>query len=147
MIVNLNGQHWYDTDIKDQLNEVFIVKKSDKLKKVAISIWATSGVFLARSIVHAGSFYESMQPLTYTFQDIALGLGILFGLSGFILLGIKKRWGVSTLKTTAFVVGGVFLVPSILLLVGIVGTLLNEAFVTAFEEVRGSEKIKDVMGK
>ncbi|MYL45078.1 hypothetical protein GLV94_05435 [Virgibacillus halodenitrificans] len=144
MIVKLNGTYWYDTENKNE--EMILVRKSNKLKRFALALWTTSGMLLTKP-VHAESFYESMQPLTHVFQDIALGLGILAALSGFILLGIKKRWGSATLKTTAFVVGGVFLVPSLLMLIGIIGTLLDGALTEAFESIRGSENIKDVMGK
>jgi sensor histidine kinase YesM len=146
MIVNLNGQFWYDTEVK-AVDEMVVIRKSNKLKNFAIALWTSSGLFLTKTAVHAETFYESMQPLTYVFQDIALGLGILFALSGLILLGFKKRWGTITLKTTAFVVGGVFLVPSALMLFGIIGTLLNEALTEAFEGVRGAKDVKDVMNK
>lgn len=134
MIVKLNGNYWFDTD--DQImDEVAIVQKSDKLKSFAITLWTSSGMLFAPR-VNAESFYDSMKPLTHVFQDIALGLGILFALTGFILLGFKRRWGETTLKTTGFVVLGVFLVPSILMLIGIIGTMLNEALTDAFESVR-----------
>lgn len=143
MIVNLNGHYWFDTDgpkQQDQQDDYVIVKRSNKLKYFALTLWTTSGVLVTQT-VHADSFYDNMQPLTHTFQDIALGLGILFALAGFILLGFRKRWGEATLKTTALVVGGVFLVPSLLMLVAIVGTMLNEALTDAFQSVR------DVMGQ
>lgn len=146
MIVNLNGHFWYDTE-EHFNNEVVAVKKSNKLKKFAITLWTSTSLMFTKSAVHAKTFYESMQPLTYVFQDIALGLGILFALSGFILLGVKKRWGAVTLKTTGLIVGGVFLVPSALMLFGIVGTLLNEALTEAFESIRGAKDVKDVMSE
>lgn len=136
MIVKLNGQFWYDTNEKTDLEELVVVKKSNKLRNFAISLWTASGVLFTQSYVHADTFYDSMKPLTHTFQDIALGLGILFALAGFILLGFRKRWGEATLKTTALVVGGVFLVPSLLMLIAIVGTMLNDALTDAFQNVR-----------
>ncbi|MUK89173.1 hypothetical protein GMD78_12395 [Ornithinibacillus sp. L9] len=141
MIIKLNGKYWFDTNEEQQ--EMVFVQKSNKLKQFAIALWTSTGVLFAQT-VRAESFYENMRPLEYTFQDIALGLGILSALAGFILLGIKKRWGVTTLKTTALVVGGVFLVPSILMLIAIVGTMLNEALTDAFQNVRD---MKDVMGE
>lgn len=135
MIVKLNGIYWFDTDNRPIVEELVVLKKSNKLKKFAIALWTASGMTLTQT-VHAESFYESMRPLTHVFQDIALGLGILFALAGFILLGFKRRMGTATLKTTAMVVGGVFLVPSILMLVAIVGTMLNDALVEAFQGVR-----------
>ncbi|KPH76056.1 hypothetical protein [Oceanobacillus caeni] len=134
MIVKLNGNYWFDTD-EQITDDLVVLKKSNELRKFAITLWTSTGVLFTQK-VHAQSFYESMSPLTDVFQDIALGLGILFALAGFILLGFKRRWGTTTLKTTALVVGGVFLVPSLLMLVGIVGTLLNEALVEAFQNVR-----------
>jgi len=134
MIVKLNGNYWFDTD-KQIMDEMVVVQKSNKLKKFALTLWTTSSILFAQK-VHAETFYDSMKPLTHVFQDIALGLGILFALTGFILLGFKRRWGETTLKTTGFVVVGVFLVPSLLMLVAIVGTLLNEALTEAFQNVR-----------
>ncbi|WP_068672262.1 hypothetical protein [Oceanobacillus sp. Castelsardo] len=136
MIVKLNGNYWFDTN-EGHSDELVVVQRSNKLKKFALTLWTASGVF-ASNKAHAEteSFYESMRPLTHVFQDIALGLGILFALTGFILLGFRRRWGETTLKTTGFVVVGVFLVPSLLMLVAIVGTLLNEALTDAFENVR-----------
>lgn len=134
MIVKLNGNYWFDTD-QTNPDDLVVVKKSDKLKSFALTLWTIPGLLFTQK-AHAKSFYESMQPLTHVFQDIALGLGILFAVSGFILLGFRRRWGEATLRTTALVVGGVFLVPSLLMLVGIIGTMLNEALVEAFENVR-----------
>lgn len=136
MIVKLNGNYWFDTD-ENTMDEMVVIQRSDKLKKFALTLWTASGLF-ASSKAHAEtkSFYDSMAPLTHVFQDIALGLGILFALTGFILLGFRKRWGEKTLKTTGLVVVGVFLVPSLLMLVAIVGTMLNEALTDAFESVR-----------
>ena len=135
MIVKLNGQFWFNTDDKADFDELVIVKRSNKLKVFALTLWTSSGILVTQT-VHADTFYENMQPLTYTFQDIALGLGILFALAGFILLGFRRRWGEATLKTTALVVGGVFLVPSMLMLIAIVGTMLNDALTDAFQNVR-----------
>lgn len=134
MIVKLNGNYWFDTDehIEDEL---LIIQKSNKIKGFAFTLWTSSGI-LYTPAAHAANFYDSMKPLTNVFQDIALGLGILFSLAGFILLGFRKRWGETTLKTTGTVVLGVFLVPSILMLIAIVGTMLNEALTDAFENVR-----------
>lgn len=146
MIVKLNGQYWFNTN-EPAFEEFVVVKKSNKIRNFALTLWTTSGILSAFSTANAESFYETMKPLEFTFQDIALGLGILSALAGFILLGIKKRWGVTTLKTTALVVGGVFLVPSALMLIGIVGTLLNDALTVAFENIRGAEDVKGVMGQ
>lgn len=139
MIVKLNGSYWFDTNKSD--DDLVIVKKSNKLRGFALGLWTTSGV-LAAQTVYADTFYDSMKPLTHTFQDIALGLGILFALTGFILLGFRRRWGEATLKTTALVVGGVFLVPAMLMLIAIVGTMLNEALTDAFQNVRSIQGVE-----
>jgi hypothetical protein len=134
MKVSLNGQYWFDTD--DCQDDFVVVKKSNKLKAFALTVWTTSGILFTQHQASAETFYDSMKPLTNTFQDIALGLGMLFALSGFILMGFRRRIGEATLKTTALVVGGVFLVPSILMLIAIVGTMLNESLTSAFENIR-----------
>lgn len=140
MLVKING-----VPLRSDPEEFIYVKKSDKLRKFAIILWTSSALLTVNERTKAESFYDTMEPLTHVFQDIALGLGILSALAGFILLGVKRRWGETTIKTTAIVVAGVFLVPSILMLVGIVGTMLNDALTEAFETIRQSTDVKEVI--
>ncbi|KZE65614.1 hypothetical protein AWM68_20650 [Fictibacillus phosphorivorans] len=113
-------------------------KMSKSLNKFATTLWTISGTFFAKSSVLAsGSFYQEMQPLYYVFQDIALGLGGLALIAGLIMLVFKKRWGITTIKVMGLVIGGVFLIPSAIMLLAILGISLNEALYSALENIRG----------
>lgn len=152
MIVNMNGNFWFDTDLKGSVTgspDQLVVSKSGnkKLKRIAITLWTLSGSFFAKAAMAAtnsGSFYQQMQPLYHVFQDMALGLGGLSLLCGLVLMVVKRRWGTMTLKTTAIIVAGVFLVPSGLMLLAIIGTMLNDSLWQAFNNIRDAQA---VMGK
>lgn len=148
MIVKMNGQYWFDTEQQgsEDYEEVIVAKWGNpKLRTIAIGLWTASASLMAKD-VHASSFYEQLQPLIHEFQSMALGLGVLAIIAGLALLAIKKRWGAVTLKTTAFVVGGVFLAPAAIMLFAIIAMTLNDALLEAFKDVQGSN-VKDVMGQ
>lgn len=154
MRVNLNGVFWYDTDERLLAAEEIIIPKfsktiNPKTKLIATALWTMSATIGAGTSASAagGSFFESMQPLNFVFQDIALGLGSLALIAGFVLLFIKRRWGTVTLKITAVVVGGVCLAPALLLLIAIVGTMMNDALWEAFQNIRQYQDVKGVMAQ
>lgn len=155
MIVKLNGMFWYDMNEKKYLNEFegndIIVPQlrktiNPKMKTMAIALWTLSATFVSKSASATGtmSFFENMQPLNWVFQDLALGLGSLAILIGFILFAVKKRWGTKMLQITGLVIIGVFLAPSLLLLIGIIGYQANDALLEAFKSMR---QAKEVMGQ
>jgi hypothetical protein len=152
MIVKMNGQFLMEIGsgspkVNDE--EIVIVKKgfNKQLKTLAITLWTLAGSLIAKSKTFAegGTFYEEIQPLFWVFQDMALGIGALALIAGFVLLVFKKRLGQMTLKTTAFIVAGVFLVPSALMLLAIVGTYLNDALYEALQNVREANDARKVM--
>ncbi len=147
MIVKMNGQFWFDTEqVVDDCEEMIVAKWGNpKLRTMAIGFWTASASMMAKD-VHASSFYEQLQPLIHEFQSIALGLGVLSIIAGLALLAVKKRWGAVTLKTTAFVVGGVFLAPAAIMLFAILAMTLNDALLEAFKNVQDGN-VKDVMGQ
>jgi hypothetical protein len=108
-------------------------KNRKRLKKLAVFLWTLSGTMLTR--VGEASFYDNMKPLLLVFQEMSIGLGSFAIIIGLGLLVIKKRWGVMTLKMIAIIVLGVFLAPSALLLIAIVGTYTNDALYEAFKEI------------
>jgi magnesium-transporting ATPase (P-type) len=125
-------------------DSVLVVKKSmnPKLKKLAMTLWTVSGSFftLYKTSAETG-LWEDMQPLIWIFQEMALGLGVLAIIAGLILLVVKKRWGQVTLKTTAIIILGVFLIPSALMLLAIIGTYLNDALYTALQKIREAKAV------
>jgi hypothetical protein len=147
MIVKMNGQYLMTVGLPSMESEEVRVSRSinPKLKKIAIALWTLSGSLMSKTALAAGgtSFYEQMQPLNWVFQDLALGLGSLALFAGLILLGVKKRWGAVTLKTTGLIIAGVFLIPSALMLLAIIGVLMNDALWTAFNNIR---EVKAVSG-
>jgi hypothetical protein len=147
MMIKINGMPLAATvnqqiEMNPSVGEVVVAKWGNKkLKQMAISLWTLSGVMLSRA-AEAG-FYEQMKPLLQVFQEMALGFGSLAIIAGLVLMVVKKRWGTLTLQMTAVVVLGIFLAPSILMLIAIVGTYLNDGLYQAFKEVW---KSKPVMG-
>lgn len=141
MIVNLNGNFLCDTEICEQINEAKeTVKDNKKLRSLVIPVWTIAGSLVTKP-VHAASFYEQIQPLIHEFQNMALGLGVLGIIAGLGLLAVQKRWGTLTLKTTCFIVGGVFLAPAAVMLFGIIATTLNEALMEAFKSVQSGKEV------
>jgi hypothetical protein len=147
MNVRINGQ---PLECLPTVNEdgILVLRNgiNPKLKKIAITLWTVSGSLFTKSVAAAsnGSFYERMQPLYHVLQEFALGLGGLALLTGIIMLAFKKRWGKSTLKVTSFVIGGVFLIPSAMLLLAIIGIMLNDAMYEAFKGIREADEIRGV---
>jgi hypothetical protein len=135
-VIRVNGVELPQVKAYEEfVNEEIIVAKwgNKKLKKLMVTLWTLSGTMLTQA-ANAG-FYEQMKPLMEVFQEMALGFGSLAIIAGLILFAVKKRWGTLTLQVTAIVVLGVFLAPSIVMLIAIVGSYLNDALYQAFKEV------------
>jgi hypothetical protein len=146
MIVKLNGQYLMTVgEEKPYSNdgETIVIGKgvNSKLKKMAITFWTLSASFMMKSSalaadVSSSSLWVQMKPLMYFFQDMAMVFGVLAIIAGLILLVVKKRWGVTTLKVSAFVVLGVFLVPSAVLLLAILGMFLDDSLTSVLNGIR-----------
>jgi len=140
MIIRMNGVQLaatvnYPVSVEGPLNGEVLVARwgNKKLMKLAVLLWTVSGTMLTRG-TEAG-FYEQMKPLMGVFQEMALGFGSLAIIAGLILLVVKKKWGKLTLQMTAIIILGIFLAPSILMLIAIIGTYLNDGLYKAFQEV------------
>jgi hypothetical protein len=146
MIVKLNGQYLMTVgEEKPYSNdgETIVIGKgvNSKLKKMAIIFWTLSASFMMKSSalaadVSSSSLWVQMKPLMYFFQDMAMVFGVMAIIAGLILLVVKKRWGVTTLKVSAFVVLGVFLVPSAVLLLAILGMFLDDSLTSVLNGIR-----------
>jgi hypothetical protein len=143
MIVKMNGKLLMEigtTSNKPYDDEIVVIKKGSnkQLKTIAVTLWTLSGNMFIKSKAFAEgtSFYEQVQPLFYLFQDIALGIGSLALIAGMVTFVFKKRLGEQAVKTIGIIIGGVFLAPSLLMLLAIVCTYLNDALFEALKAVR-----------
>jgi hypothetical protein len=154
MIVKVNGQYLMTVGEKNcPEEEVIVIGRgfNYKLKKMAISLWTLSASFMVKSTALAAdttssSLWIQMKPLIYFFQDMAMVFGVLAIIAGLILLVVKKRWGVTTLKVSAFVVLGIFLVPSAVLLLAILGMFLDDSLTSVLNGIREARDSVPVNG-
>jgi hypothetical protein len=156
MIVKVNGQYLMTVGEKNcpvKEEEVIVIGRgfNYKLKKMAISLWTLSASFMVKSTALAAeatssSLWIQMKPLIYFFQDMAMVFGVLAIIAGLILLVVKKRWGVTTLKVSAFVVLGIFLVPSAVLLLAILGMFLDDSLTSVLNGIREARETVPVNG-
>jgi hypothetical protein len=146
MIVKVNGQYLMTVGVERSYSnddEMIVIGKgvNSKLKRMAITLWTLSASLMVKSNalaadVSSSSLWVQMKPLMYFFQDMAMVFGVLAIIAGLILLVVKKRWGVTTLKVSAFVVLGVFLVPSAVLLLAILGMFLDDSLTSVLNGIR-----------
>ncbi|WP_137743277.1 hypothetical protein [Robertmurraya siralis] len=113
-------------------------KEAKKLRKLSVWLWSISGTFFVKSHAFASSgtsMWKQMSPLWGTFQDVALVLGGIAIFVGMLTFLFKRNLGKQILVTSALVVGGCFLVPSVLMLIAIVGSLLNDVLMGVFDNM------------
>jgi len=155
MIVRMNGQYLMTVgeELRSDEEVVIIGKKSNKkLRRIAITFWSLSASFLAKSQALAATtsttsgLWEQMKPLLYFFQDFAMVAGTLAIIAGIVLLVVKRKWGVATLKISAFAVVGIFLVPSAVLLLAILGMLLDDSLTSVLNGIRDAQDTMPVGG-
>ncbi|GIN22641.1 hypothetical protein [Siminovitchia fordii] len=154
MIIKINGvsiddnfsslESAYDYfDIKPYLPKSR--KEATKLRKLSIWMWSLSGTFLVKSNVLAAgseSMWAQMQPLWSVFQDIALVLGCISLFTGLIIYYFKRGLGKSVIMSSILVVGGCFLVPSALMLIAIIGSMMNDVLMNVFQNLDLKDSVK-----
>lgn len=120
-------------------------KEANKLRKLSIFLWSVSGSFLIKSqalAANSSSMWMQMQPLWLVFQDLALVLGGIAIFCGMLTFLFKRSLGKQVLLASTLVVGGCFLVPSALMLIAIIGTLINDVFMGVFENMELKNSVK-----
>jgi hypothetical protein len=138
MIIRINGEI-----IQKPLElvdfESFLPKNKQemkKLKKLATWLWGISGTMLVNSHAFAAgnsqSMWIQMQPLWATFQQIAMVVGGIALFVGILTFVFKRSLGKTIVTTALIVVAGCFLVPSAIMLMGIVGQMMNNVLVDVF---------------
>lgn len=151
MIVRINGVELPDyspAEIVENIEKSYTKKDIKKLKKLAIWLWSVSGAMLAQTPAFAAggtkNLWSEMTPIFGLFQEIGMVLGAFAIIGGLIVMIFKKRAATKIIGTAAIAVGGVFLVPSAILLIAIIGNMMNEALTTVFSnlDIGGSVKIK-----
>lgn len=118
-------------------------KSIKKLQKLSVWLWSVSASLTAQSASAAttnGSvgLWHEMASLFAVFQEMAMVLGAIAIFGGLITMIFKKRIGHKVIMTAAIAVGGCFLVPSAIMLVAIVGSMLNDALSGVFANIQAT---------
>jgi len=132
--------------------EVVVKKKSKfNLKRIATTLWTTSGVLFAKHAAFAAgnaasrvNLWDQLFPVFDIFQQLGMVIGAFALIGGLSVMFVKKRVGMGIIMTSAMVIAGVFLVPSAVMLIAIIGSMLNDTLVDVFNNlnVKGSVNIK-----
>lgn len=130
--------------------EVLVKKRKVDLKKLAVTLWTTSGVMFAKHAVFAATegqrinLWQQLFPVFDIFQQLGMVIGAFALIAGLSVMFVKKRVGMGIIMTSAIVIAGVFLVPSAVMLIAIIGSMLNDTLVDVFNNlnVKGSVNIK-----
>lgn len=149
MIVRINGVALPDASsriIEDFVVESYNKKDIKKLKKLSVWLWSISGTMMVQSPTLAAgtsNLWIQMKPVFGIFQEIGMVLGAFAIISGLIVMIFKRRLATKIISTAAVVVGGVFLVPSIIMLIAIIGSMMNDALTAVFStlDFGGSVKV------
>ncbi|HDV4621019.1 TPA: hypothetical protein RIO42_005857 [Bacillus anthracis] len=131
--------------------EVLVKKRKVDLKKIATTLWTASGVFFAKHAAFAAvdgvqkvNLWQQLFPVFDIFQQLGMVFGAFALIAGLSVMFVKKRVGMGIIMTSAVVIAGVFLVPSAVMLIAIIGSMLNDTLVDVFNglNVKGSVRIK-----
>lgn len=155
MIIRINGVELEQYPSINSKSVDEIVKKSykkkdiKKLQKLSVWLWTVSGTMLAQGQAFAATtgtnnLWMEMKPIFGLFQEIGMVLGAFAIIGGLIVMIFKKRTATKIIGTAAIAVGGVFLVPSAIMLIAIIGSMMNDALTSVFSnlDLGGSVKIK-----
>ncbi|WP_134682583.1 hypothetical protein [Brevibacillus migulae] len=138
MVVRINGVPLRERAPFDEVPTIKWRKTiHPKMKQIAITLWTLSGTILANEHVQAvGSIAKEMKPLTDLFQELAMGLGALALIAGFAMFGFNKRLGKVTIMRTALIILAIFLCPSAILLLAIIGRYMNDAMWNVLQNIK-----------
>jgi len=126
-------------------------KKRDikKLKKLSVWLWSISGTMLAQTptfaaevATHTSNLWLEMKPIFSLFQEIGMVLGAFAIIGALIVMIFKKRTATKIIGTAAIAVGGVFLVPSAIMLIAIIGNMMNDALTAVFSNMNIGNSVK-----
>lgn len=148
MIIRINGIILEDKPLNFIDFEPFLPKNKQELKKfkkLATWLWGISGTMLVNNHAFAAggtSMWIKMQPLWATFQQIAMVIGGIALFVGILTFVFKRSLGKTIITTALIVVAGCFLVPSAIMLMGIVGQMMNDVLVDVFSNMGLENSVK-----
>lgn len=136
-IINQTKQH--NIQIENEFN--YVLKKS-KLKRIAITMFIASCSLYSKiafaasnTTIQKFTIWQSLQPVYDIFADLAMSIGSLGIIIGLVTAIFNKRLGIKVALTTTWAILGCFLVPSGVTLVAIVGHLINDTLIDAFNHI------------
>jgi len=148
MIIRINGQIIDDFHPKMINLEPFLPKNKKELKKfrkLSTWLWGISGVMLANSHTFAAtsqSMWVQMQPLWSVFQDLAMTVGGIAIFVGILTFYFKRSLGKQVILSSAIAIAGCFLVPSMIMLIAIIGQTMNHVLVDVFSNMNLQNTVK-----
>lgn len=111
-------------------------KEMKKFQKLSTWLWSVSGMMFANSHVLAAeqsvSIWRQMQPLWSVFQDLAMTIGGIAIFVGILTFYFKRSLGKQIIMSAILAIGGCFLVPSLIMLVAIIGQMMNNVLSGVF---------------
>lgn len=144
MIIRINGAVLEEKPFEFVDLQPFLPKNKKEMKKfrkLATWLWGVSGTMLVNSHAFAAgsqSMWVQMQPLWSVFQEIAMVVGGIALFVGILTFVFKRSLGKTIVTTALIVVAGCFLVPSAIMLMGIVGKMMNDVLVHVFSGMQNS---------
>lgn len=122
-------------------------KEMKRMKKLAMFLWSVSGSMLLKSQAlaaepHSTSMWEQMQPLWSVFQDMSMVLGGIFLFTGLLIFLFKRSIGKRVIMTAVVVIGGCYLIPSIIMIVAIIGSMMNGVLTNVFNDLHLENSVK-----
>lgn len=156
MIVRINGVELSEfaarncaVTVEEFVAENYKKKDIKKLKRLSVWLWSISGTMLAQTPAFAATggasnLWISMKPIFSLFQEIGMVIGAFAIIGGLIVMIFRKRLATKIIGVAALAVGGVFLVPSAIMLIAIIGSMMNDALTSVFStlDIGGSVKVK-----
>lgn len=148
MIIKINGKVLEQKPLEIIDFEPFLPKNKQemkKMKKLSTWLWSVAGVMLANSHAYAAtsqSMWEQMQPLWAVFQDLAMTIGGIAIFVGILTFYFKRSLGKQVIMSAAIAIAGCFLVPSVIMLIAIIGQTMNHVLVNVFSNMNLQNSVK-----
>jgi hypothetical protein len=142
----MSGSYKFQDQFEKEVKSRYNKKEIKSLKKMSVWLWSVAGTMMAQTPAFAadsGNLWIEMKPIFGLFQEIGMVLGAFAIIGGLIIMIFKKKVAVRIIGVAAIAVGGVFLVPSAIMLIAIIGSMMNDALTAVFSglDIGGSVKV------